>query len=74
MVMVKLNRFVCWLSNRKNKNKENSLKKYIGVKVVEANHMNLGDYNAYRGWTIPADMLGEDWCVVSWSTSKNVTK
>ena len=31
------------------------MKKYIGVKVVEANPMNLGDYNEYRGWTIPAD-------------------
>ena len=26
---------------------------YIGIKRVEAKPMNLGDYNAYKGWTIP---------------------
>lgn len=27
--------------------------KYIGTKLIEAEPMNLGDYNKYRGWTIP---------------------
>lgn len=31
------------------------MEKYIGVKMIEAKPMNLGDYNKYRGWTIPAD-------------------
>ncbi len=29
--------------------------KYIGVKQIEAEPMNLGDYNKHRGWTIPED-------------------
>lgn len=29
------------------------MKKYIGVKQIEAEPMNLGDYNISRGWTIP---------------------
>lgn len=28
---------------------------YIGTKIIQAKPMNRGDYNAYRGWTIPAD-------------------
>jgi len=28
---------------------------YIGTKQVQARPMTLGDYNAYRGWDIPAD-------------------
>lgn len=31
------------------------MKKYIGVKIVEAGTMNLGDYNKSRGWKIPED-------------------
>ena len=31
------------------------MKKYIGVKQVEAEPMNLGDYNKERGWNIPDD-------------------
>ena len=31
------------------------MKKYIGTKIIEAEPMNLGDYNKFRGWTIPAD-------------------
>lgn len=31
------------------------MKTYIGIKKVEAEPMNRGDYNKYRGWTIPAD-------------------
>ena len=29
------------------------MKNYIGIKKVEAKPMNRGDYNKYRGWTIP---------------------
>lgn len=29
------------------------MKVYVGVKVIEAKPMNLGDYNEYRGWKIP---------------------
>lgn len=28
---------------------------YIGTEIVKAESMNLGDYNKYRGWTIPED-------------------
>ena len=31
------------------------MKKYIGCKVIEAEPMTRGDYNKYRGWTIPAN-------------------
>lgn len=31
------------------------MKKFIGVKVINAEPMNLGVYNKYRGWTIPSD-------------------
>lgn len=31
------------------------MKTYIGIKKIEAEPMNRGDYNKYRGWTIPAD-------------------
>ena len=30
-------------------------KNYIGTKRVEAKPMTRGEYNKYRGWTIPAD-------------------
>ena len=29
------------------------MKRYIGTKVIHAKPMNRGDYNKYRGWTIP---------------------
>lgn len=29
------------------------MKKYIGTKKVEATKMSRGEYNRYRGWTIP---------------------
>ncbi len=29
------------------------MEKYIGVKIIEAKPMNLGDYNNYKGWNIP---------------------
>lgn len=28
---------------------------YIGTKLIEAKPMNLGDYNKFKGWTIPED-------------------
>lgn len=31
------------------------MKKYIGCKLIEAEPMTRGDYNKYRGWTIPAN-------------------
>lgn len=31
------------------------MEKYIGTKQIEAKPMTRGDYNKYRGWTIPAD-------------------
>lgn len=31
------------------------MKKYIGVKLVEATPMTRGDYNIFRGWKIPED-------------------
>ena len=48
------------------------MKDYIGVKVVAAEPMSRGEYNAYRGWKIqnPADegyhswMPLQKWCIV----------
>jgi len=31
------------------------MQKYIGVKLIEAEPMALGDYNKFKGWTIPED-------------------
>ena len=31
------------------------MEEYIGTKIVKAEPMKLGDYNDYRGWTIPED-------------------
>ncbi|KJS84992.1 MAG: hypothetical protein JM58_09495 [Peptococcaceae bacterium BICA1-8] len=31
------------------------MKKYMGFKMLDAEPMNLGEYNKFRGWTIPAD-------------------
>ena len=31
------------------------MKKYIGTKMIEATPMSRGEYNRYRGWTIPKD-------------------
>ena len=31
------------------------MKQYIGTKIIKARPMNRGEYNEYRGWTIPAD-------------------
>lgn len=32
-----------------------NMKDYLGVKMLKARPMTLGDYNAYRGWGIPAN-------------------
>ena len=34
-------------------------KTYIGLKQVVAATLNLGDYNEYRGWDLPADEIPE---------------
>lgn len=31
------------------------VKKYIGCRMFEVEPMTRGDYNAYRGWSVPAD-------------------
>ncbi len=31
------------------------MKTFIGTEVIEAKPMTRGEYNKYRGWTIPAD-------------------
>jgi hypothetical protein len=36
------------------------MQKYIGVKFVHAKPMTRGDYNSFRGWTLPADEDGAD--------------
>lgn len=51
------------------------MKSFIGVKILQAKSMNLGDYNRLKGWTIPDDEnpLSEGYVVyypdnyVSWS-------
>ena len=35
-------------------------KTYEGTKRVHAHPMNRGDYNTYRGWTVPADENPDD--------------
>ena len=37
------------------KERQKSMKKYVGTKVIEAKPMTRGDYNNYRAWQIPAD-------------------
>lgn len=36
------------------------MKKYIGCKLLEAKPMTRGDYNTFRGWTIPENENPED--------------
>lgn len=31
------------------------MEQYLGVKLIQAEPMNLGDYNTFRGWIIPED-------------------
>jgi hypothetical protein len=36
------------------------MRKFIGSKLIEAEPMTRGEYNIYRGWSIPADEDPED--------------
>lgn len=36
------------------------MKKYIRTNIVEAKPMTRGEYNTYRGWTLPANENGDD--------------
>ena len=56
--------------------------KYIGTKLIEAEPMNLGDYNKFKGWDIPKDEnpLREGYKVkysddyISWSPKEEFEK
>lgn len=37
------------------KKEDYNMRKYVGTEMTEATPMNRGDYNTYRGWTIPAN-------------------
>lgn len=58
------------------------MENYIGVKLIKAEPMNLGDYNKKRGWQIPADEdpLKEGYLVkyednyISWSPKEQFEK
>jgi hypothetical protein len=36
------------------------MKRYIGTKLIKAKPMSRGDYNEYKGWTIPKDENPKD--------------
>ena len=36
------------------------MKKYVGMKVINAKPMNRLEYNNFRGWELPADEDGTD--------------
>lgn len=36
------------------------MRKYIGTKIIEAEPMTRGDYNVFRGWTIPENENPDD--------------
>lgn len=36
------------------------MKKYLGVKLIEAEPMTRGDYNKFKGWTIPENENPDD--------------
>jgi hypothetical protein len=46
---------MCLVLDLKTHNKEGTMQKYLGVKIVEAKPMILGDYNNLKGWAIPSD-------------------
>jgi hypothetical protein len=58
------------------------MEKYLGVKLISAKPMNLGDYNKFKGWTIPEDedptregyqvMYSDDY--ISWSPKEAFDK
>ena len=36
------------------------MKTYIGTKILQANPMTRGEYNTFRGWSVPMDERAED--------------
>lgn len=36
------------------------MKKYVGMKIINAKPMTRIDYNNFRGWSLPTDEKGED--------------
>ena len=38
----------------------NTMKTYLGVKMIQAKPMNRLEYNEYRGWQLPVDENGSD--------------
>jgi hypothetical protein len=36
------------------------MKRFIGIKFVNAKPMTRGDYNEFRGWVVPPDEDGSD--------------
>lgn len=36
------------------------MKRFLGVKQINAKPMNRLDYNKFRGWELPSDENGED--------------
>lgn len=54
------------------------MKRYLGVKIIQAKPMTRGDYNTFRGWTIPENEnpLDEGYFIeypdgyISWSPKK----
>ncbi|MBP2629882.1 MAG: hypothetical protein H6Q70_510 [Firmicutes bacterium] len=36
------------------------MEQYIGVKIIQAEPMTRGEYNKFKGWTIPADENPKD--------------
>jgi Protein of unknown function (DUF2829) len=36
------------------------MNRYIGTKIINAKPMSRAEYNAFRGWTLPADENGAD--------------
>ena len=43
------------------------MKSYVGTKIIQAKPMNLGDYNKYRGWTIPDEDPDREGYLVKYS-------
>lgn len=36
------------------------MKKYVGMKIINAKPMSRAEYNTFRGWLLPADEDGSD--------------
>jgi hypothetical protein len=44
------------------------MNKYLGVKLIEAEPMTRGEYNEFRGWTIPENEdPSDEGCIVKYS-------